>query len=53
MMEQMQPSLTPLKFLILTFAGWISQRQLAVIEYLQDREPRAERAPGWEASSFH
>lgn len=32
----MQPSFTPLKFLILMFAGWISRHQLGVIEYLRE-----------------
>lgn len=32
----MQPSFTPLRFLILMFAGWISRRQLDVIQYLRE-----------------
>jgi putative transposase len=32
----MHASFTPLKFLILMFGGWISRRQLDVIEYLRE-----------------
>lgn len=34
--DAMSASFTPLKFLILMFAGWISRHQLDVIEYLQE-----------------
>ncbi len=32
----MSTSVSPLQFLLFTFAGWISRHQQAVIEYLQE-----------------